>query len=88
VKNADLIPDQFPLRFSLTSQTGRHCIVKQRLPAGVEVQFVRFLKDDNTATVIKYGLIATGIAVAIMLVITGLGTHLTPTFSAISFALK
>ena len=53
VENADLIPDQFQLRFSLTSQPGRHCVVRQRLPDGVGVQFVRFLKDQNAATAIE-----------------------------------
>jgi pilus assembly protein Flp/PilA len=48
----------------------------------------RFLKDENAATAIEYGLIAAGIAVAIIPVITGLGTHLKSTFSAISSALK
>jgi len=88
VENADLLPDQFQLRFSLTSQPGRHCVVRQRLPDGLLVQFVRFLIDENAATAIEYGLIATGIAVAILPVITGLGTHLKSTFTTISSALK
>jgi len=49
---------------------------------------IRFLKDETAATAIEYGLIAAGIAVAIIPVITGLGTHLKTTFSAISSALK
>ena len=49
---------------------------------------IKFLKDENAATAIEYGLIATGIAVAIISVITGLGTHLKTTFSTISTALK
>jgi pilus assembly protein Flp/PilA len=47
-----------------------------------------FLKDETAATAIEYGLIAAGIAVAIIPVITGLGTHLKSTFSSISSALK
>jgi len=47
-----------------------------------------FLKDESAATAIEYGLIAAGIAVAIIPVITGLGTHLKTTFSTISSALK
>jgi pilus assembly protein Flp/PilA len=47
-----------------------------------------FLKDESAATAIEYGLIAAGIAVAIIPVITGLGTHLKSTFSTISSALK
>jgi pilus assembly protein Flp/PilA len=49
---------------------------------------VKFLKDESAATAIEYGLIATGIALAIIPVITGLGTKLKTTFSAISTALK
>jgi pilus assembly protein Flp/PilA len=47
-----------------------------------------FFKDESAATAIEYGLIAAGIAVAIIPVITGLGTHLKATFSAVSTALK
>jgi pilus assembly protein Flp/PilA len=47
-----------------------------------------FLKDETAATAIEYGLIATGIAVAIIPVLTGVGTHLKTTFSSISSALK
>jgi pilus assembly protein Flp/PilA len=49
---------------------------------------VKFLKDENAATAIEYGLIATGIAVAIIPVITGLGTKLKSTFSALQSALN
>ncbi len=49
---------------------------------------VKFLKDESAATAIEYGLIATGIALAIIPVITGLATKLKTTFSAISTALK
>ena len=49
---------------------------------------IRFLKDENAATAIEYGLIAAGIAVAIIAVITGLGTKLKTTFSTISAALS
>jgi pilus assembly protein Flp/PilA len=47
-----------------------------------------FLQDESGATAIEYGLIASGIAVAIIPVITGLGTHLKTTFTSISSALK
>jgi pilus assembly protein Flp/PilA len=47
-----------------------------------------FLKDESGATAIEYGLIATGIAVAVIPVITGLGTKLKTTFTTISSALK
>jgi pilus assembly protein Flp/PilA len=51
-------------------------------------QIIRFLKDENAATAMEYGLIATGIAVAIIPVITGLGTKLKTTLSTISSAIK
>jgi pilus assembly protein Flp/PilA len=49
---------------------------------------IAFLKDKTAATAIEYGLIAAGIALAIIPVIAGLGTHLKTTFSAVSSALK
>lgn len=49
---------------------------------------ISFVKDETAATAIEYGLIASGIAIAIIPVITGLGTHLKTTFSTISTALK
>jgi pilus assembly protein Flp/PilA len=49
---------------------------------------MRFWKDEGAATAIEYGLIAAGIAVAIIPVITGLGTKLKTTFSTIQSALK
>jgi pilus assembly protein Flp/PilA len=49
---------------------------------------IRFFKDESAATAIEYGLIAAGIAVAVLPVITGLGTHVKSTFSTIQTALK
>ena len=45
---------------------------------------VRFLKDQSGATAIEYGLIAAGIAVAIITVVRGLGTKLKATFKSVS----
>jgi pilus assembly protein Flp/PilA len=44
--------------------------------------------DERTATATEYGLIATGIAVAIIPVITGLGARLKTTFTSIQTALR
>jgi pilus assembly protein Flp/PilA len=49
---------------------------------------IRFLKDESAATAIEYGLIAAGIALAIIPVITGLGIKLKTTFSSLSSALR
>jgi pilus assembly protein Flp/PilA len=52
-------------------------------------QFInRFAKDQSGATAIEYGLIAAGISIAIIAVVTGLGTQLNTTFSSISTQLK
>jgi pilus assembly protein Flp/PilA len=49
---------------------------------------IKFWQDESAATAIEYGLIATGIAVAVIPVITGLGTKLKTTFSTVSTAIK
>ena len=43
-----------------------------------------FLRDQTAATAIEYGLIAAGIAVAIIAAVNTLGTNLSGTFSSIS----
>ena len=48
----------------------------------------KFLKDDNGATAIEYGLIAAGISVAIIAVVQTLGTKLNATFTSVSTALN
>ena len=47
-----------------------------------------FLNDESGATAIEYGLIAAGIALAIITVTKGLGTKLNSTFTSISSSLK
>ena len=49
---------------------------------------IKFFRDENAATAIEYGLIAAGIAVAIITVLKGVGTKLNTTFSSVSTALK
>jgi pilus assembly protein Flp/PilA len=48
----------------------------------------RFLKDENAATSIEYGLIAAGIALVIITAVKGIGTRLNTTFGSISTQLK
>ena len=47
-----------------------------------------FFKDESGATAIEYGLIAAGIAVAIITAVNGLGAKLNTNFEAISNSLK
>jgi pilus assembly protein Flp/PilA len=48
----------------------------------------RFLADESGATAIEYGLIAAGIALAIIVVVNGLGAKLNTKFTAINNSLK
>jgi pilus assembly protein Flp/PilA len=48
----------------------------------------RFCADQSGATAIEYGLIAAGIALAIIAVVNGLGTKLNTKFTAINSSLK
>jgi pilus assembly protein Flp/PilA len=47
-----------------------------------------FLADQSGATAIEYGLIAAGIAVAIITVVQTLGSNMSLTFGNVSSALK
>jgi pilus assembly protein Flp/PilA len=47
-----------------------------------------FLADETGATAIEYGLIAAGIALAIIAVVNGLGSKLNSKFGSISASLK
>jgi len=50
--------------------------------------FLKFLSDQSGATAIEYGLIAAGIALAIITVVNGLGTTLNTQFTSINSSLK
>ena len=50
--------------------------------------FSRFWKDETGATAIEYGLIAAGIAIAIITAVQGVGTKLSTNFDTISTSLK
>lgn len=50
--------------------------------------FLNFLSDQSGATAIEYGLIAAGIALAIIAVVNGLGTNLNNQFTSINNSLK
>ena len=47
-----------------------------------------FIKDESGATAIEYGLIAAGVALAIITAVKGVGTKLNTTFSTISSQLN
>lgn len=49
---------------------------------------INFWTDESGATAIEYGLIAAGIALAIISVVNGLGSKLNTKFGSISASLK
>ncbi|WP_438265134.1 Flp family type IVb pilin [Bradyrhizobium commune] len=49
---------------------------------------LKFWSDESGATAIEYGLIAAGIALAIITVVNNLGTSLNDKFGSISSSLK
>ncbi|MBR0842346.1 Flp family type IVb pilin [Bradyrhizobium cajani] len=49
---------------------------------------LKFWSDECGATAIEYGLIAAGIALAIITVVNGLGTAMNEKFTSISTSLK
>ena len=63
-----------------------------RISNGLEAKFkqkvLHFLSDESGATAIEYGLIAAGIALAIIAVVNGLGTNLNDKFTSINNSLK
>jgi pilus assembly protein Flp/PilA len=56
--------------------------------AGLKRSILNFLSDESGATAIEYGLIAAGIALAIIAVVNGLGTNLNTKFTDINSSLK
>jgi pilus assembly protein Flp/PilA len=49
---------------------------------------LRFLRDESGATAIEYCLIASGIALAIVVTVQGIGPQLNTKFSSINTSLK
>jgi pilus assembly protein Flp/PilA len=50
----------------------------------LKVAFQKFLADESGATAIEYGLIAAGIAIAIITAVTGVGDQLKANFNTIT----
>ncbi len=51
-------------------------------------KFKQFLADESGATAIEYGLIAAGIALAIIAVVNGLGSNIKGKFTSINTSLN
>jgi len=61
--------------------------IRAKLEACV-VNIWKFLKDENGATAIEYGLIAAGISIAIIVTVNSLGAKLVTTFGKVDTALN
>lgn len=58
------------------------------MEAVVKRSILALLSDESGATAIEYGLIAAGIALAIIAVVNGLGSNLNTQFASINNSLK
>lgn len=63
-------------------------VIKTRSEPAMKSLISKFLKNESGATAIEYGLIAAGIAIAIITAVNGVGTALSTKFDSISTALK
>jgi len=52
--------------------------------AELKIVFQKFLADESGATAIEYGLIAAGIAIAIITAVQGVGTQMKTNFNTIT----
>jgi pilus assembly protein Flp/PilA len=65
-----------------------HHVSKQELEATLQRNLIKFFADESGATAIEYGLIAAGIALAIIAIVNGLGSNLNGMFTSINSSLK
>jgi pilus assembly protein Flp/PilA len=61
---------------------------RQPWEAELKRSLSKFFADESGATAIEYGLIAAGIALAIIAVVNGLGSNLNTKFTSINSSLK
>jgi pilus assembly protein Flp/PilA len=73
-------PEVYGLSFQIPLGFGAHIQPMKTLR--------RFLADESGATAIEYGLIAAGIALAIIAVVNGIGAKLNTKFTSINSSLK
>jgi Flp pilus assembly pilin Flp len=72
----------------VVNNTSPYRTLADLLNASMRKFILRFVKDESGATAIEYGLIAAGIAVAIIAVVQGLGTNLNTTFGTVQTSIK
>jgi pilus assembly protein Flp/PilA len=66
-------------------RAGIHSVIRRRILRNI---FIKFWADQSGATAIEYGLIAAGIALAIIAAVNGLGSTLNTNFTTLNSSLK
>lgn len=79
-------PQGVPRRFSDVGSSQRILELKRRQV--LKRMVLKFWSDESGATAIEYGLIAAGIALAIITVVNSLGSTMNDKFGSISSSLK
>ncbi len=62
--------------------------IKMRAGPNMKTLILKFIEEESGATAIEYGLIAAGIAIAIITAVQGVGIQLSSNFTTISTSLK
>jgi pilus assembly protein Flp/PilA len=78
--------DLFTMQFLLLERASAANKTDQQTEAPMLNQIQRFLKDQSGAAAIEYGLLASGISVAIIPSVKNVGTQLVNVFSTIQHA--
>ncbi len=60
----------------------------KRASTVVKRSVLRFVGNDSGATAIEYALIASGVSIVIVAVVSGLGTNVKTLFTSVSSAMK
>jgi len=60
----------------------------KRASTATKRSVLRFVGNDSGATAIEYALIASGVSIVIVAVVSGLGTNVKSLFSSVSSSLK
>jgi pilus assembly protein Flp/PilA len=78
----------FPVKTLTAPGIPRFLIINNGVGTIMKTLVLAFFRDESGATAIEYGLIAAGIAIAIITAVQGVGSKLSTNFDSISTSLK
>jgi len=78
----------FPVKTLMAPGISRLLIINNGVGTIMKTLVLAFFRDESGATAIEYGLIAAGIAIAIITAVQGVGSKLSTNFDSISTSLK